>query len=159
MFCDQCGTTLTPQSKFCPNCGKQLTLAVAARGDQRVSRHIQLLAILWIARGAIRLLEVVGIYFAGRVLVPNILDFNPLSGLFSHVLAWMLPVLGFFGLVSILVGVGLLERAPWGRTVALVMGFLVLLTPVLGTALGVYTLWVLLPQRSDEEYQSLSMAA
>jgi hypothetical protein len=34
-----------------------------------------------------------------------------------------------------------------------------LLNVPLGTALGIYTLWVLLPAQSDEEYKTLSVAA
>jgi hypothetical protein len=41
----------------------------------------------------------------------------------------------------------------------LVMGFLALLRIPLGTALGIYTLWVLLPSQSDEEYRALALAA
>ena len=36
---------------------------------------------------------------------------------------------------------------------ALVLGFLALIDVPLGTALGVYTLWVLLPERSEEEFR------
>jgi len=39
------------------------------------------------------------------------------------------------------------------------VGFLALLNIPIGTALGIYTLWVLLPQQSDEEYRSLAQAA
>ena len=36
---------------------------------------------------------------------------------------------------------------------AIVLGFFVLFHFVLGTALGIYTLWVLLPAQSQIEYQ------
>jgi hypothetical protein len=55
-------------------------------------------------------------------------------------------VAGFF------TGWGLLNREPWARIMALVLGFLALIHPPLGTALGVYTLWVLLPAESEAEY-------
>jgi len=53
----------------------------------------------------------------------------------------------------------LLQRENWARIFALVMGFIALLNVPLGTALGVYTLWVLLPSQSDDEYQALAEAA
>jgi len=41
---------------------------------------------------------------------------------------------------------GLFEREPWARFLGLALGFLALLRFPLGTALGIYTLWVLLPE-------------
>jgi hypothetical protein len=43
--------------------------------------------------------------------------------------------------------------------VALVLGFLVLVNVPIGTAIGIYTLWVLLPSQSEAEYRELSVAA
>jgi hypothetical protein len=56
-------------------------------------------------------------------------------------------------------GWGLLQREPWARVVTLVVGFLTLFSIPLGTALGIYTLWVLLPTQSDDEYQALAKVA
>ena len=60
---------------------------------------------------------------------------------------------GFFA------GWGLLQKEDWARTVALVVGFVALLNVPIGTALGIYTLWVLLPTQSDDEYKALAQAA
>ena len=68
----------------------------------------------------------------------------------------LFTVLGIFVLAKAAAGVfagwGLLNREPWARVLTLVVGFLALLHPPLGTALGVYTLWVLLPSESEAEY-------
>jgi hypothetical protein len=53
----------------------------------------------------------------------------------------------------------LLQREPWARIVCLIMGFLALLNIPFGTALGVYTLWVLLPAEADEEYSQEAQGA
>jgi hypothetical protein len=47
-------------------------------------------------------------------------------------------------LPGILGGIGLLARKPWGRIVALIVGGIDLLDIPLGTALGIYTFWVLM---------------
>jgi hypothetical protein len=47
-------------------------------------------------------------------------------------------------LPGMLAGIGLLKLRPWGRIVAIIVGVLHILSFPLGTALGVYTLWVLL---------------
>jgi ABC-type spermidine/putrescine transport system permease subunit II len=61
--------------------------------------------------------------------------------------------------VGLIAGVGLLQRAPWARILALVLAFLSLINPPFGTALGIYTLWVLLPSASEEEYQRYQTAS
>ena len=55
-----------------------------------------------------------------------------------------------------LAGWGLLHREPWARVLALVLGFIALIHIPFGTALGVYTLWVLLPGESHDEYEAMA---
>jgi hypothetical protein len=73
-----------------------------------------------------------------------------LGGLFSGVV-----FLGLFGVLHLVLARGLLERAPWARTLGIVIGFLALLRFPLGTALGIYTLWVMLPPECGAEYEQL----
>jgi hypothetical protein len=42
---------------------------------------------------------------------------------------------------------------------AIVLGCFHLLNPPFGTALGIYTLWVLLPAASEQEYRQIARAA
>jgi hypothetical protein len=79
---------------------------------------------------------------------------------------WLSPFLTIIGGVIVLkaalgfvAGWGLLQREHWGRTAALVVGFVSLFNVPIGTALGVYTLWVLLPTQSDDDYRALATAA
>ena len=65
-------------------------------------------------------------------------------------------VLAFFGVLHLVLAWGLFEREPWARFLGLVLGFLALLRFPLGTALGIYTLWVLLPEHSGHEYERLA---
>jgi hypothetical protein len=50
-------------------------------------------------------------------------------------------------------GWGLLQREPWARMLTIVLSFLSLFDIPLGTALGIYGLWVLLPAQSEREYE------
>jgi hypothetical protein len=50
-----------------------------------------------------------------------------------------------------LAGHGLLQRGAWARILALILGFLSLFNVPFGTALGVYTFWVLLPATSHQD--------
>jgi hypothetical protein len=56
-------------------------------------------------------------------------------------------------------GWGLLQRLPWARVLALIIAGVSLLDIPFGTALGVYTLFVLLPSEADEEYTRMARTA
>ena len=78
-----------------------------------------------------------------------------LDGFLSHGIFSAGVVLAMFGVLHLVLAWGLFERESWARTLGLVLGFLALLRFPLGTALGIYTLWVLLPQESGMEYDHL----
>ncbi|HEX2663908.1 MAG TPA: hypothetical protein VHM93_13820 [Candidatus Acidoferrum sp.] len=163
MFCDQCGAPLQSGQQRCARCGKEVIRRIEAVYVQknRVQEHVRLLGILWMAYSA---LNVVG----GIVLVVLA---NTLFGRFSQAgpppegTSWLRPFLTVIGYLilakaaaGLITGWGLVQREPWGRILALVVGFISLFNIPIGTALGVYTLWVLLPARSDEEYHAFSQA-
>ncbi|MFZ0685029.1 MAG: zinc ribbon domain-containing protein [Terriglobales bacterium] len=163
MFCDKCGTQLQSGQAHCGRCGKPVLGLVELRRS-RVREHVRLLGILWMAYSALHVvagavLLIVAQTIFGRVIhIPN--------GPPPEVTIWLRPLLSFIGglilakaAAGFFAGWGLLQREDWARTVALVMGFIALLNVPIGTALGVYTLWVLLPARSDEEYKALAQAA
>jgi hypothetical protein len=61
--------------------------------------------------------------------------------------------LAILGVPGILAGIGLLRRRVWGRILALVVGFLGLLNFPVGTAIGVYSGWVLLQESASEYFR------
>jgi len=65
-------------------------------------------------------------------------------------------LLALFAGVHLLLAWGLSERQPWARILGIVVGFLALIRFPLGTALGIYTLWVLLPESSGREYDEMA---
>jgi hypothetical protein len=79
--------------------------------------------------------------------------------LFVHglirVIALFVLAVGAIGLVA---GWGLLTRQPWARVLAIVLGVISLIEFPVGTAIGVYTLWALLPAASDREYREAAEA-
>jgi hypothetical protein len=139
MYCDRCGTRLDDNVNFCRACGHRVA-GVAAMPDQgSIAAHVRLLGILWIARSALLILPAIALFTVARhVHMPVFVQaFLPFIGLLFLAAA----VLGFVA------GWGLLQRQPWARTLTIVLGILALFDVPIGTALGIYTLWVLLPQR------------
>jgi hypothetical protein len=71
-----------------------------------------------------------------------------MQGIFG-LMATMIAVIALIGgLPRIIGGWGLLAKQHWARIVVLIVGILNLLHFPLGTALGIYTLWVLLQPES-----------
>jgi hypothetical protein len=71
----------------------------------------------------------------------------PILSLVGTMVGGLLAVLALPGIVA---GYGLLTRRRWGRMLAIVVGILNLANVPLGTALGAYTLYVLLQEQADE---------
>lgn len=161
MFCDQCGTAIQSSQKFCNGCGKEITGFVAGYPlRSRLHDHIRLLAILWFAFSALEGIGGVILVILANTLFlhPSDLGAPPQVG-FLHPL---LTFVGFFVLAKaaagFIAGWGLLQREPWARVLTLILAFLALIHVPFGTALGVYTLWVLLPAQSEEEYENYRRA-
>jgi hypothetical protein len=92
-----------------------------------------------------------GLFGHARV-PPRAEDIHAIPGMVMLLAAGFLLLLG---VASAAAGWGLLQRHSWARIVALVMGCLSLMTFPFGTALGIYTLWVLLPSEAKEEYYGM----
>jgi hypothetical protein len=60
-------------------------------------------------------------------------------------------LLGLLAVPGLLAGYGLLKHKPWARVLAMVVGILSLVNFPVGTAIGIYTLWVL-TQPSAADY-------
>lgn len=153
MFCDRCGTKLADQAAFCRTCGKPAGIAPLVPVQSRIAGHVRLLGILWLALSAFRLIPglvlVAFVSFLPPRVPPFVLSFLPLLG-------GVLLITAIAGLVA---GIGLLTRQPWARMLAIVLGVLNLPDLPLGLALGIYTLWVLLPAQSEQEYRAESRVA
>jgi hypothetical protein len=173
MFCDQCGATLAPEAQFCASCGKAVrsgslrTPTPPQSAMNRVQRHLSVLAALWALSGILRLSGVLWMLIFGEFFLPFLRGWAGPGWPFWHgwPFAWMSwglystgLFLGFFGVLHLVFAWGLFQRQPWARTLGLALAVLALFRIPLGTALGIYTLWVLLPQPSSREYDELCRA-
>lgn len=195
MFCDSCGSTINPGAQFCNVCGKRIihtagpgapagtsaasagSVYAAQGGAQaapvdRVRRNLQLLTVLWMAYGVLRLLNMLWMVAFGKLILPSIFGAmggwaNMNGGMWGWPMNnWFLPFglffgagfMAVFGVAYLILAWALYEKRPWARTYGLVLGFLVLLRIPFGTALGIYTIWVLLPESSRREYEQLARA-
>ena len=162
MFCNACGNPLSEDQRFCMKCGQGVGLVSTAAPQNRVRQNLYTLGILWIIYSVFRLVMLIPatIFFGRFAHLPFFADMPVgMHGMFGSLLGLFAILTVIKSTAGIILGVGLLHRAPWARPLALVLGVFALIHPILGTALGIYTLWVLLPQNSGQEYESLTREA
>jgi hypothetical protein len=108
-----------------------------------MKKHIELVGILQIVYHSVAIIwaALVMIILAGGGLFAE--DRIPMAVMLVVAMV-ILALVIVFSIPGIIGGWALLKMKPWGRILALVMGFLSLLEIPLGTALGIYTIWALM---------------
>lgn len=162
MFCNQCGTPIQPDYNLCPKCGQPLSRVpvVAPSAYNRLERHLHVLGILWIVIGVLFLIPSVFMMSVGglaHAFIPGEAMVARMLGPF--VLFLFGGTLLILGVGGILVGRGLMQHSSWARVAALILGVLALFHPPFGTALGIYTLWVLLSGDAAQQYDHIARTA
>ncbi|NIA29409.1 MAG: hypothetical protein GWP06_05775 [Actinobacteria bacterium] len=117
-----------------------------------MEKHVKTTGILWIAKGILGILVgflvfaiMLGIgIFANTQGGEEALPILAIIGLF---VAGLLTVLS---IPEILAGIGILKFKQWGKILGLVVAALNLLDIPVGTALAIYSFWVLLKDESQE---------
>jgi hypothetical protein len=159
MFCNRCGTELPDGSAACANCGRSIGDPVRAIAQSRLQHHLRTLGVLWMVIGGLFAIPAAGLMIFGRGIHMIIRSRNVGPHLVPLVLYTVGGTMVVLAAGGICVGLGLMQQRPWARTTAIILAVLALFHPPFGTALGVYTLWVLLADEDGEEYQYLSRAA
>lgn len=151
-----------PNQVLCSQCGRSPAEGSANYvSRRRVADHLHLLSVLWIVIGLLCLIPVPILMVLSRVVGQiRATGMSPGDETMLHNIGplFMMALATFCAAIAVgmlATGWGLLKREPWGRTLALVVGFLGLFHPPLGMALGVYTLWVLLPASAGVEYDHM----
>ena len=174
MVCQACGTPIAQGVHFCSKCGAQVGTPQPMYAQPpmpmylpRVHRHLQTLGILWCVLGVYRVVSGLMAMIFFRALTTH--NFGNDAWMFGGRFHGALPPMwmaGFWPLIAIgsiftaalalVAGYGLLNRAPLGRTVGIIAAIFALIKFPIGTALGIYTLWVLAPGASGLEYDAIA---
>jgi hypothetical protein len=126
--------------------------------------HVKILGILQIVLGALGglvALAVLAVFgLAGAAVGTAAVQQDP-----DAILA--LPIFGGIGMAlfilililslpSIFAGVGLLQMRPWARILTIVLCALNLLNVPIGTAIGIYGLWVMLNKETEQMFRGVA---
>jgi len=173
MYCSGCGQPIVAGQQVCTQCGRPVATVpippVPDLGFQLAAyaNRVKALSTVWFIYGGLSLaLGVMGMTFASAFLNNG---FAPwMHGPWAHGPVnpqWFGPAILHFAWTMIVLrsalafaaGWGLMERAPWGRVVAIVAAFLNILKIPFGTALGIWTLVMLLGYRNTTLYDQLQV--
>ncbi len=122
--------------------------------ENKMEKHVHLLGVFWIVHGGLVLMGGIIIFalLFGLSFIPD-MDSEGTTvlrvvGISVGGLLWLLSV------PKIIAGVGLLKRMEWARILTLILSFLALFNIPLGTALGIYSLAILLRDDTTQLFQS-----
>ena len=120
-----------------------------------MTTHVKVVAVLYLFLSAFGLLAALAVSMAFGV-AGGIVNANaardeaaialPIIGLTGTMLVAFLVLTALPGLIA---GVGLLRLRPWARILAIVVAILNLIHIPIGTAVGIYALWVLLSRETE----------
>ena len=126
-----------------------------------MEQHVKILGVLnivWGAMGALGGLVLLAIFGGVYGIAGVAIGHNPGAQIALPIIAIIGSVIALFLLIlsvpSIISGIGLLYFKPWARIFALVISVLHLFNIPIGTALGIYGLWVLLSQDGQHCFSS-----
>ncbi len=165
MFCSGCGQEMAPGQAFCGSCGRPSAGVIPpVPGFQFQLENYA---------GKVKTLSIFWFVYAGLTLLAGLAGLSFLHAFFSGAFGnymhgplppeWLGPMIVHLAIPFILLrtalavaaGWGLLERAAWGRIAAIVAAILSLLKFPFGTALGIWTLLMLIGYRNATLYDQL----
>jgi hypothetical protein len=130
------------------------------------SNRVRALSTVWFIYGGLVLITgLIGLSFANSVFNGGFgpwmrgpwshggFPFGPGFGPMILRFAWVNAIVR--AALAFLAGWGLMERAPWGRVVAIVAAFICLVTGPIGIGIGIWTLVTLLGYRNTTLYDQL----
>jgi hypothetical protein len=167
MYCSGCGTALAPGLPACPQCGRPAVPPVppVPAFEYQLENYrgrLRVLSILWFVYGGLTLvMGFTGLAFARAFFMGG---FGPwMNGpMHGGPPGWMPMAMHFAwvmvagrALLAVVAGWGLMEHAEWGEIAAIVVAILSLIHIPFGTALGIWTLVMLLGYRNSTLYEQL----
>jgi hypothetical protein len=172
-FCPRCGLASGLGMPIPPNANPYGSYFRGTFSLAAVERRVNALAVGWLVyAGLMALTGLIGLAFAHAWMNGHFGGFGPWAGHgFGHrywdgpwngslmpfaILRFARFVLFLKVAFALAAGVGLMQKASWGRWVAIVAGCLSLFHPLLGTALGIWTLIVLLNAPNAAGYEAMA---
>jgi len=138
------------------NGGQVVPAAAVGVQVSRMEKHITVVAAISIAFGTLGIL--IGIFFFVVISSGGLISGDPMAMNITGIVGAALG--GFFVLTSVpevIAGIGLLKRRSWARILAIILAILDLINIPIGTAIGIYALWVLVNDETAKLFAEASV--
>lgn len=139
----------------CSQCGAPLSAGTGAVQPNPMEKHVTLVAIINIVFGTIGLL--VGFFLFVVLILGGLISGDSEAAAITGIVGTTLC--GFFMILSIpefIGGIGLLKRKGWARILVLIISILDLINIPIGTMIGIYSIWVLLNDKTPQLFTNTS---
>jgi hypothetical protein len=137
------------EENLCSQCGTKLSADVDITQTNQMEKHVTLVAIINIVFGSIGIL--VGLFLLVVITFGGLISGDPEAMSITGIVGTTLC--GFFLLLSVpevIGGIGLLKRRGWAKILVLIISILDLVNIPIGTAIGIYAIWVLLNDKTAQ---------
>jgi hypothetical protein len=114
-----------------------------------MEKHVTVVAVLKIGFGALGILAAIIVLVAvvGGGLISGDQEAIRVTAIVGPTVAFFLVLLSVPGIIG---GIGLLKWKPWARILVLILAVFGLFNIPIGTAVGIYTIWVLMQDETAQ---------
>lgn len=132
----------------------QTTPGTIVKQGMPMEEHIKILGILYLAFSAVGLIAAFALFIiiSGGGLISGDNTVITITTVVGTAIAGVLFILSIPGIIG---GMGLLKKQNWARILVLVLGIINLINIPFGTALGIYTIWVLTNKETEALFNKI----
>ena len=121
--------------------------------QRNMKQHVSFVGALHIGFGILGVVGAFAIYFGFSFLL-QFVDEDPIAiEIFSYVGTALSIILLFFSTLGVIGGIGLFTYQPWARILVMIVSAINCLNVPVGTAKGVYSIWVLMQPETIELFE------
>ena len=126
--------------------------------QRNMKQHVSFVGALHIGFGLLGLAGALAIFFGSQFLF-ELVEHEPIAQkVLSFVGNTVALILVFFSSLGIIGGAGLFSYKPWARILVMIVSALNCLNVPIGTAKGIYSLWVLMQPETIELFENPNQA-
>lgn len=121
--------------------------------QRNMKQHVSFVGALHIGFGILGVVGAFAIYF-GFIFLLQFVDEDPIAiEIFSYAGTALSIILLFFSTLGVIGGIGLFTYRPWARILVMIVSAMNCLNVPVGTAKGVYSIWVLMQPETIELFE------
>jgi len=125
---------------------------------RNMTQHVSFVGALHIGFGLLGLAGALAIYFGFQFFYEFVQDEPIAEQVLSFVGNTLALILIFFSSLGIIGGVGLFSYRPWARILVMIVSAMNCLNVPVGTAKGIYSIWVLMQPETIELFESSNLS-